>query len=159
MDIASQYTLTPPAGSPVVFNTGVIGDGTDIFYLTDIKGLDAAQLRTPQFLRPIAHGGYKPVPWRRHPLHPRFEGAYLIQSIPVGADCRERRNDMRWELLTCLNACLDDPGTLAWEEPGVGDFSLEVSYEVELTRGFDAGFTVMTFTFGLYSETSLPVAA
>jgi hypothetical protein len=159
MDIASQYTLTPPAGSPVVFNSGVIGDGTDVFFLTDIKGLDVAQLRTPQFLRPLAHGGYKPVPWLEHPLHPRFEGAFLVQSIPVGADCREERNVMWHALRDCLRACEDDTGTLTWNEPGIGNLTLAVAYEVELTHGFDAGYSVMTFQFGLYSEASVPVAA
>lgn len=159
MDIASVYTLTPPAGSPVVFNDGQLHTLDDIFWLTDIKGLDTADIRSPQFLRPVAHGGYKPVAWLEEPLHPRFEGAFLIQSIPPGSDCRELRNTMYHELKDCLRNCYDTPGTLEWNEPGIGDLALEVSYEVRLEHGFDAGFTVMTFTFGLYSEASQPVAA
>jgi hypothetical protein len=161
VDVASVYTLTPPAGPAVVFNAESIFNGglTDVFWLTDIKGLDSAQLRTPQFLRPRAHGGYKPVPWLEHPLHPRFEGAFVIRSKPIGADCRAERNTMYHALKNALRACEDAVGTLEWNEPGIGDLALEVSYEVELTHGFDAGFTVMTFQFGLYSEASQPVAA
>lgn len=160
MDIASQYTLTPSAGSPLVFNSGVIGDGTDIFYLTDIKGLDSADLRTTQFKNPLASGGFRPVPWLEDPLHPRFEGAFLIQTVPLGGDCRQRRNEMYHDLKDALRACLPlAPGTLEWNEPGVGNLEMEVAYEVKLTHGFDAGFTVMTFQFGLYSEASQPVAA
>lgn len=160
MDIAAVYTLTPPAGSPVVFNTGVIGDGTDIFFLTNIRGLDSAGIRNPQFNRPLAHGGYKPTPWLEQPLHPVFEGALLTQSVPFGGNaCRQRRNEMYHALKAALRACYDTPGTLAWTELGIGSFELDISYEVELTHGFDAGFSVMTFSFGLYSEASQPVAA
>lgn len=160
MDIAAVYTLTPATGPAVVFNSGVIGDGTDVFFLTDIKGLDSADLRTPQFKRPLADGGFKPVPWREDPLHPRFEGAFLPQSVPWGGvQCQTRRNQMYHALKTCLRNCRDGTGTLAWPEVGVGNFSLAVSYEVKLEHGFDAGFAVMTFSFGLFSELSQPVAA
>jgi hypothetical protein len=160
MDIASLYTLTPGDGGPaVVFNNGQLNTTDDIFWLTDIHGLDTADIRTPQFLRPLADGGYKPVPWREHPLHPRFQGAFLVQSVPLGANCRALRNAMYHALKTCLRGCRTNPGTLAWSEPGIGDFTLPVSYEVKLDHGYDAGFTVMTFTFGLYAEVSQPVAA
>ena len=125
MDIASVYTLTPSTGPAVVFNTGVIGDGTDVYFLTNIIGLDSADLRTPQFKRPLTDGGYKPVPWLEDPLHPRFEGAFLIQSIPVGSDCRSERNVMYHALKTCLRNCRDGTGTLEWNEPGIGDLELE----------------------------------
>lgn len=160
MDIASTYVLTPPAASPVTFNSGVIGDGTDIFFLTNIAGLDVADLRTPQFKKPLTDGGYKPVPWLEDPLHPRFEGAFLIQTIQPGNDCRELRNTMYHQLRDCLRACRGvTPAMLEWSEPGIGDLALEVSYEVRLNHGFDAGYSVMTFTFGLFSEASVPVAA
>jgi len=161
MDIASVYTLTPgDGGASVVFNNGSLQGTTDLFWLTDIKGLDSASLRTPWFKRPQAHGGYKTVPWLENPLQPRFEGAFLVLSKPLGAQCREERNTMYHALKTCLRGCLGDtPGTLSWSEPGIDDFELDVSYEVELRHGYDAGFTVMTFTFGLFSEASQPVAA
>lgn len=159
MDIASVYTLTPVTGPAVIFNNGTLHSDDDLFWLTDIQGLDSADLRTPQFLRPLADGGYKPVDWLEHPLHPRFQGAFLIQSVPLGGNCRELRNEMYHELKTCLRNCRATGGALAWNEPGIGDFSLPVSYEVRLVHGYDAGFTVMTFTFGLYAEVSQPVAA
>jgi len=157
VDIASVYTLTPPAGSPIIFNSGVLHDGTDIYFLTDIKGLDSADLRVPQFLKPRDDGGYKPASWHEEPLHPRFQGAFVIQTKPPGADCREERNAMYHALKTCLRACRGtSPGELSWNEPGIGDFELEVFYEVRLDHGFDAGYFVMTFTFGLFSEASQP---
>lgn len=161
MDIAAQYVLTPPTGPPFVFNADDIFNGgvTDVAWLTDIKGLDSPALRTPQFKRPLAHGGYKPVPWLEEPLHPRFEGAFVIRSKPFGGDCRAERNVIYHALKACLRNCEDDPGQLAWTEVGVGDFELEVSYEVELAHGWDADYAVMTFTFGLFSEASQPVAA
>lgn len=159
MDVASVYTLTPPTGSPVVLNDGVIGDGTDVFFLTNVTGLDSPDIRTPQFKRPRAHGGSKPVPWLEEPLHPRFEGAFLTQSVSSGQACRQRRNEMWHQLKTALRACYDTPGELAWNEPGIGNLELAVHYEVALAHGFDAGFLVMTFSFGLYSEASQPVAA
>jgi hypothetical protein len=160
VDIAAEYTLNPPSGPDLVFNSGVIGDGTDVFFLTDIKGLDSAGIRHPQFFRPLAHGGYKPTPWIEEPLHPAFEGAFLTQSVPYGGDaCRQRRNEMYHALKAALRACYDTPGSLSWTELGVGSFTLPVSYEVELGHGFDAGYSVMTFRFGLYSEASQPVAA
>lgn len=156
MDIASVYTLTPPAGSPVIFNNGQLKTNDDLFWLTDIKGLDSAALRTPWFRRPQADGGYKTVPWLEDPLEPRFEGAFLVQSVPLGAECREERNTMYHALKNCLRACRDDAGTLSWNEPGIGDLALDVFYEVKLEHGYDAGYTVMTFTFGLFSEASQP---
>lgn len=152
--------LTPPNVTPVVFNSGAIGDGTDIFFITDIKGLDVADIRAPQFRRPLAHGGYKPVPWLEEPLHPVVEGAYVIQTVPLGGNaCRQRRNEMRHQLKAALRDCYDDPGELAWNELGIGDLELAVSYEVKLAHGWDPYPMLMTFTFGLFSEASQPVAA
>jgi hypothetical protein len=156
-DFAAQYTLSPPAGSPVLFNTGEIGDGTDVFFITDVKGLDSADLRTPQFKRPLAHGGYKPVPWLEDPLHPRFEGVFLVQtSQPGSAACHSTRIGMYHDLKTALRACLGtSTGTLTWTEDGDSQ-SLAVSYEVKLEHGWDPYPMVMTFTFGLFSEASQP---
>lgn len=158
MDIASTYTLVSTGGT-AVFNGGDVGDGTDIYYLTNIVGLDVADIRAPQFLTPLAHGGYKPVKWLEHPLHPRFEGVLLVQSVASGNGCRQRRNEMWHHLKNVLRAMYDSPGTLTWNEPGVGSFSLSVFYEQPLAQFYSPGYTVMGFSFGLYSESSQPVVA
>lgn len=154
-DPSAVYTLTPPVGSPIVFNNGNIGDGTDLYWLSDITGVDEADVRAPRFRKPVTDGANV---LRRYEdgLLPVVEGMYLVQSVPQN-QCMRIRNQMRWALLACLRACKAAAGTLTWAEAGiVGSFSLEVFYEVKLTHTYESDYHVMTFTFGLASEASAP---
>ena len=155
-DQTTLHTLTPPVGSAVVFNDGDIRDQvSDIYYITDIQGLDTADLRLPRFPAPVTNGA-RLLPGYEHGLEPRVEGAFIIQSVSTGNAIRARRMEMYAALKTALRACVQDPGTWTWTESGVGAMSLSVQYQVKLAHSWDAGYQLMLFTFGLASEASQP---
>ena len=45
-DLIVQYVLTTP-GPDITFNTGDVGDGTDKYWITSIRGLDGPSIRAP----------------------------------------------------------------------------------------------------------------
>jgi hypothetical protein len=157
-DQTTVYTLNPPSGPDLVFNDGEFGGGSldDVFYLTDVQGLDSADIRAPRFKQPIAHGARLPVGFLEDGLQPRFEGVFVVQSVRTGNAIRDRRMQMYAELKAALRACLPSDGTLSWTESGVGAMSLAVRYEVRLAHEWSAQYSAMLFTFGLASEASQP---
>lgn len=146
----ANYVLTPSAGSPIAFNAGDLFDGTDLYWLADVQGLDSADIRNPRFKKPVTDGARV---LRRYEdgLLPVFLGMYLIQSVPEN-QCQPVRNEMQHALLTCLRACEQTAGTLSWHEEGVGDCTLAVFYDVRLTHQYESDYRVETFSFGLASE-------
>lgn len=156
-DQTTVYTLTPPSGPAVVFNNGIFGRAStdDIYYLTDVQGIDSAELRVPRFKSPIADGA-RLLPGYEHGLEPRFEGMIVIQSVRTGNAIRALRMQMYDALKTALRTCLPAPGTLAWTESGVGARSLSVQYEVPIAHTWSDQYQSMLFAFGMASEASQP---
>lgn len=157
-DIAANYVITSPGGAPdIAFNNGELGTSDDIWYLTNVTGLEA-EIRAPKDKVPVGHGAKLHNFWEDG-LEPKFEGIYLIQSTRRQDLIRELRNQMHRQLKECLRACFDTDGTLTWSEPEPGgpvDYSLGFQYEIKLVPGYDANWTVKTFSFGLASEASVP---
>src|SRR5574338_1647449 len=150
-DVAADYSLSTPGGT-IDFNTCVINDRGDCYFLTEVTGLDGAPIRNPQDNAPITDGGLI-HDFYEGPLHPVMAGALLIQSTQVGNTIESLRNAMKEALKTALRSILRADGTLSWTEPGVGALSLPVRYEQPLeVVGSDS--PIQTFTFGLVSAQS-----
>jgi hypothetical protein len=113
-------------------------------------------LRTPYDVKPFGDGGIGHTT-RRAPTFPIFDGMYLIESSTSQALCQELRNDMAAALEAALNSILaPTTGTLAWTPAGQAAQSLAVSYWVTLDDPYSDNYTVQNFSFGLFSEASVP---
>lgn len=143
-DIAVHYALTTP-GTDITFNDGVIPSFDDLYFITGIRGIDGAPLRTPQDDKPQAHGGLVHNFWKAA-RHVVIEGEYLVQSTRVDTTVQTIRNQMDADLFAALEAIIQANGTLAWTPLGQGGRSLTVRYEVPLETD---GVEQKTFTFGL----------
>lgn len=151
-DLACQYTLTTPGGV-ILFND--YGDdrfnefGPDEYYISDIKGLDGAPLRTPQDNRPQTDGGLI-HPFFKGPRHPTFEGSLMIRSTMIQDTKRLIRNQMEKDLREALESIEDVDGTLDWsvsyQIDGTIAHSLTVRCEVPVEF---SGIELKTFAFGL----------
>lgn len=152
-DVAADYVLDTPGGD-IPFNTCVIGDRGNCYFLTEITGIDAADIRAPIDNAPITDGGLIHN-FYEGPLHVVMAGALLIQSTQVGNTVETLRNGMTAALKAALRSILRADGTLSWTQPGVGAQSLTVRYEQKLeVVGSDS--PIQTFTFGLVSAQSTP---
>lgn len=145
-DVAVVYTLTTP-GPDITFNNGALPSYQDFYFITGIRGLDGAPMRTPQDDKPQAHGGLVHKFWKgaRHIV---IEGEYLVQSTRVDNTVQTIRNGMDATLFSALEAIIQADGTLAWTPAGQAARSLTVRYEVPLETD---GVEQKTFTFGLYA--------
>lgn len=150
-DIATQYTLTTP-GPDITFNVGDVGDGTDKYWLTAIRGLDGPSIRAPVDPVPFGNGGLVYTFWKG-PRRVQFEGMLLIES-PV--NCMERRNDLAFPLMQALAAIIAANGTLTWTPTGQAAQTLTVRNEIPLEIGYSDNYTVSTFSFGLVSASADP---
>lgn len=151
-DLVCEYTLATPGGT-VVLNDGLLGDGTDKYWVENITGLDGAPLRTPIDNRPQTHGGLVHR-FFKGPRHPVFEGKLLVETVPIpSSDCQAVWNTMEAALLTALESILDGGlavGTLSWTPAGQAARSLtDVQCEVPLDIRAIENYHVRTFTFGL----------
>lgn len=145
-DVAVTYTLTTP-GPDIVFNNGVVPSLTNIYYITNVKGLDGAPLRTPQDDKPQAHGGLGHKFWKgaRHIV---IEGSYLIQSTHRGVDVQLARNVMDAALFAATESLIQADGTLQWMPAGQASRTLTVRLEQPLETD---GVELKTWTFGLFA--------
>jgi hypothetical protein len=153
-DVAVVYTLTTPGGT-IVFNNGADPPSfDDMFYITNIRGLDMGTIRAPQDDLPQDDGGLDHN-FFFGPMHPIFEGAYLIQSTRRQTDIQILRNTMNGQLKAALTSILRvaNIGTLSWTEAGQGGVSLPVRCEIPLETD---GVELKTWTFGLYSSQANP---
>lgn len=154
-DVATTYTLTTP-GPDITFNVGDIGDGTDKYWITAIRGLDGPSIRAPVDPLPFGDGGLVHTFWYG-PRRVQVDGMLLIED-PV--DCMMRRNTLAADLLDAL-AAIRSPasGTLSWNfvtSSGTDAESLTVFNEVPLEIGYSDNYTVSTFSFGLISAAANP---
>jgi hypothetical protein len=153
-DIVVSYTLTTP-GPDITFNAGTLGDGTDKYWLTAIRGLDGPAIRAPVDLVPFGDGGIVHT-FRKGPRRPLFEGMYLIESSTSQADCQALRNTLHFNLLSALESIIDATGTLAWTATGQAAASLTVYNEIPLDAPYTDNWMVQNFSFGLISEAAEP---
>lgn len=150
-DVIVQYLLTTP-GPDITFNTGDVGDGTDKYWITSIRGLDGPSIRAPVDPVPFGNGGIVHTFWKG-PRRVVVDGVLLIES-PV--NCMQRRNALAVPLQQALASIIAATGTLAWTPTGQAALSLTVYNEVPLEIGYSDNFTVSTFSFGLISEAADP---
>lgn len=148
-DLSAIYTLTTPGGT-VVFNNGDLHTTTDLYWITEIQGLDGAPIRATIDPAPQAHGGLVHDAWKG-PRHVTMEGVILIQSVPLGSPCLTERNEMEDDLRVALESILQADGTLAWTPEGQAARSLTVRSEIALEYTPQENYAVMGFTFGLVS--------
>lgn len=152
-DVACVYTLNVPTATDVVFNDAGIDrfnmlGGPDEFYITDVKGLDGAPLRTPFDNRPQTDGGLV-HPFFKGPRHVTVEGALMIRSTRIQDDIRKKRNDMEAQLIAALEDIQSADGTFSWtvqltSGPDARSLTVRCEIPVEFT-----GIELKTFTFGL----------
>jgi len=146
-DLAAIYTLTTPGGT-IIFNNGDLHTLDDLYWITNIDGLDGAPIRATIDNAPQAHGGLVHNAWKG-PRHINMEGVILVQSVPIGGACLEVRNDMEEDLRAALESLLQADGTLAWTPDGQSARSLTIRHDVPLDYSPQENYAVMGFTFGL----------
>jgi hypothetical protein len=153
-DIQTGYTLTTSGGT-INFNQGTLGDGTDKYWLTAIRGLDGPSIRAPVDPVPFGNGGLVHTFWKG-PRRVIMEGIYLIESSTSQGDCQLLRNTLHFALLSALASIITTSGTLAWTAAGQAALSLPVFNEVPLDAPYSDNYTVQNFSFGLISEDADP---
>src|SRR5215467_3228867 len=119
-DIAAEFTLMTPGGT-VVFNGGDIDAGDDeLYWITQIDGLDGVDIRAPVDNAPVTDGGL---------IHDFYEGPRLMTWEGVlfidpakhtMSQTREIRNDMEAVLMTALLSIYAGrgDGALTWTPLG-----------------------------------------
>lgn len=153
-DLKVTYTLTTP-GPDIIFNDGTLGDGTDKYWIQNIRGLDGPSIRAPVDVVPFGDGGIVHT-FRKGPRRVLFDGIYLIESSTSQGACQDLRNDLHFQLLAALESIIDATGTLAWTATGQGALSLTVFNEVPLEAPYSDNYAVQNFSFGLISEAAEP---
>lgn len=148
-DLTCTYTLETPGGT-VIFNNGDLHTLDDLFWISDINGLDGATIRAQVDNSPQNDGGHVHTFWKG-PRHIVFEGSIFIQSVPLGAACLEVRNAMEEELRVALESILREDGTLTWTPAGLSERSLTVRHDVQLDYSPQENYAIMGFVFGLVS--------
>lgn len=148
-DLSCTYTLTTPVDT-IVFNDGDLHTLDDLYWISDIQGLDGSTIRAQIDNAPQAHGGIVHTFWKA-PRHIVIEGAILIQSVPLGAACLPERNAMEAALLYSLDSIIQADGTLAWTPAGLPARTLTVRHDVPLDYSPAENYALMGFTFGLVS--------
>src|ERR1043165_1152262 len=91
-DLTCTYTLATPGGT-IVFNNGELKSFDDLYWIQTLQGLDGAPVRAPVDPVPFGDGGLVHRFWKA-PRQITFDGAILIQSVPIGSDCRAPLNVM-----------------------------------------------------------------
>lgn len=145
-DLRSTYSL----GS-ITFNNGQPGDGTDLYWIQAIHGLDGPTIRAPVDDVPFGDGGLIHKFWKG-PRRVIIEGVLIVQSVDFSSSlCQPALNTMESALNSMLNGILQTPGTLAW-----GAHSLSVYYEVPLDVQPAENYALRSFSFGLVSAAADP---
>jgi hypothetical protein len=151
-DIVTGYSLSTPGGT-INFNAGIMGDGTNKYWLQTIQGLDGVEIRAPVDNVPFGDGAIVHTFWKG-PRRPLFEGVFLIESSTNQADCQPIRNIMSEALRVALDSIIAADGTLSWTPDGFGARSLTVRNEVPLDVRYEQDYRLSSFSFGLISEAS-----
>lgn len=153
-DLSTEYTLTGGGGN-ITFNDGLLGDGQDKYWISNINGLDGPVIRAPVDLVPFGDGGIVHTFWKG-PRRVVIDGMLLIESSNSQGDCQLLRNDLAADLVDCLDGILTSAGTLSWTPAGQSGQSLSVFYEVGLSITYSDNYAVANFSFGLVSAAADP---
>ena len=153
-DVSTEYALATGAGT-ITFNDGVLGDGTDKYWLTSVQGLDGPVIRAPVDLVPFGDGGIVHTFWKG-PRHVVFDGMLLIESSLSQSQCQTLRNDLVADLAAALDSIIDTAGTLTWTPAGQAALSLSVFNEIGFSVNYSDNYAVANFSFGLVSEAADP---
>lgn len=146
-DLACVYTLTTPGGT-IAFNDGDLKTLDDLYWISEIEGLDGAPIRSQVDNAPQAHGGIVHTAWKG-PRQITMQGAIIVQSIPFGAACLPVRNEMEEDLRVALESIIQADGTLAWTPSGGSASSLTVRHNIQLDYSPQENYVIMGFVFGL----------
>lgn len=149
-DLACVYELATPSGT-IRFNDGDLHTSDDLYWISEIEGLDGPQLRAQVDNAPQAHGGIVHTFWKGA-RQVTMQGAILIQSVPWGGECLPQRNDMEDALREALESIIQANGTLTWTPATAGApaaRSLTVRHNVTLEYTPQENYMVMGFVFGL----------
>lgn len=138
-EVNAPATLTPPVASAITFN----GTSGDVYWLTNVTGLDGAPRRVTVEDKPRTDGGI----WKPAPMGGRH---IVIEGLLVPSDgTASARNTMADSLIDAVDEMFDTAtGTWAWTPSGQTAHSIEVYGEmpVQITGSY-----VKSFIFGLYA--------
>jgi hypothetical protein len=151
-DLTVHYTLSTPGGT-IVFNDGTLKNNLDdVYWIQTLHGLDGAPLRTPFNRKAFGNGGRRNR-WWKDVRRPIFDGAILIQSVPLGGACQELLNGMEDALRVACDSIGegDDEGTLSWTPLGGSLRTLTVSCEVPVDFQPIEDYALRSFSFGLFA--------
>lgn len=151
-DLACLYELVTPART-INFNDGDLRTTDDLYWISQIEGLDGPPLRLQTDNAPQSHGGIVHTGWKG-PRHITMEGAILIQSVPWGGSCLAERNAMEEDLRIGLESIIQTDGTLTWTPAGLSTRVLAVRHDVQLQYTPQESYMIMGFVFGLVSASA-----
>lgn len=147
-DVGVTYVLTTP-GPDITFNSGVEPfDGTDKLYITEIRGLESPEIRTPVDPVPLGDGALVHDFWFGA-RHIGIEGVIIVNSVTVMNSVVQVRNSLTDDLTDALNSILRADGTLAFTPQGEAARSITVRYEVGLNTTHTDNYNTLQFSFGL----------
>lgn len=146
-DIASTYLLDTPS-TDITFNNGALDDGQNLYWITNIEGLDGPPLRTPVDPRPQTDGGLV-HPFFFGPRNILIEGVLLIQSTFIQDNIRIIRNTMEASLLAAHMAIKSADGSLVWTPAGQAQRTLTVRGDVPVQFRHIDDYRNLSFAFGL----------
>lgn len=152
-DVGVQYVLTTP-GPDITFNQFTDPfTGQDQYYLTEVRGLESPDLRTPTDPVPLGDGALI-HPFYYGATHITFEGLILVQSTAVMDDIVVIRNSMTATLKSALNSMLAADGSLAFTPQGQAAQTITgLRYEVGLQTPHADNYNSLQFSFGLVTGT------
>jgi hypothetical protein len=150
-DLSAVYTLTTSGGN-ITFNDGDLGTTDDLYWISEIEGLDGPSIRAQVDNAPQAHGGIVHTFWKG-PRHVTMQGSIIIQSVAPGGYCLPERNQMEDDLREALDSILQADGTLSWTPAGLGTVTrtLTVRNDIPVQYSPQESYMVMGFVFGLVS--------
>jgi hypothetical protein len=136
-ELSAVYTLTTP-GPDITFNSG-----SDLYWLSEITGLDMAPVRAPIDNSPQTDGGI---------VHDFFYGPrhVVFRGLLVpGTNTPTNRNTMENNLISALESILRADGTLSWTPTGGSARSLTVRCDVPAQFSGGLSLSPREFIFGM----------
>src|SRR5262245_3181081 len=115
-DLSCVYELSTPSGS-ILFNDGDLRTEDDLYWISEIEGLDGPSIRASVDNAPQTDGGLVHT-FFKGPRQVTMQGAIVIQSVPFGAACLPVRNQMEADLRVALESILQADGLLVWTPEG-----------------------------------------